>query len=215
MAEILSLAGRPALSPFRLAKLLHSLAPRIPHRIVALAATYWHFVELARPLAADERATPRAPADLRPARRAARPRARALRSWCPRPARSRRGRRRRPTSRATAGSTRSRASSAASRTGIVTTRDGARSTQRSRGAAAAHPRPHDRGGARRARGRRARCSRTSRRGRSRRCRCSREGRAALERANVALGLALRRRRDRLPRRELHARSAAIRPTSSS
>ena len=51
MAEILSLAGRPALSPFRLAKLLQGLSQaRSAHRIDALDATYWHFVELARPL---------------------------------------------------------------------------------------------------------------------------------------------------------------------
>ncbi len=58
MAEILSLAGRPALSPFRLAKLLQSLSQaRSAHRVAAIAATFRHFVEVARPLAADERAT--------------------------------------------------------------------------------------------------------------------------------------------------------------
>jgi hypothetical protein len=58
MADILSLAGRPALSPFRLAKLLQGLSAAHPgHRVARIAATYVHFVELTRPLAASERAT--------------------------------------------------------------------------------------------------------------------------------------------------------------
>ncbi|MFO1314537.1 MAG: phosphoribosylformylglycinamidine synthase [Burkholderiales bacterium] len=58
MAEFLSLAGRPALSPFRLAKLLQSLSQEhSAHRVAAVDATYRHFVEVARPLAPDERAT--------------------------------------------------------------------------------------------------------------------------------------------------------------
>ena len=58
MAELLSLAGRPALSPFRLAKLLQSLAQaHSAHRVAALGASYRHFVEIARPLTADEGAT--------------------------------------------------------------------------------------------------------------------------------------------------------------
>ena len=58
MPEILSLAGRPALSPFRLAKLLQNLSQAYSaHRITGIAATYWHFVELRRPLAAAERST--------------------------------------------------------------------------------------------------------------------------------------------------------------
>ena len=44
MAEFISLRGRAALSPFRLAKLQDSLA-----------ATFWHFVEIARALSSDER----------------------------------------------------------------------------------------------------------------------------------------------------------------
>jgi phosphoribosylformylglycinamidine synthase len=57
MADILSLAGRPALSPFRLAKLLQGLSEAHPgHRVARIGATYLHFVELARPLAPDERA---------------------------------------------------------------------------------------------------------------------------------------------------------------
>ncbi|MEP7328414.1 MAG: phosphoribosylformylglycinamidine synthase, partial [Betaproteobacteria bacterium] len=58
MSEILSLAGRSALSPFRLSKLLQGLAHVHPaHAVVHLQATYRHFVELARPLCADERRT--------------------------------------------------------------------------------------------------------------------------------------------------------------
>ena len=58
MADILSLAGGPALSPFRLAKLLQSLAEaRSAHRVAAVDAAYRHFVELTRPLTATERAT--------------------------------------------------------------------------------------------------------------------------------------------------------------
>ncbi len=58
MADILSLAGRPALSPFRVAKLFAGLsAARPTHRVAGITATYWHFVELAAPLGAGERAT--------------------------------------------------------------------------------------------------------------------------------------------------------------
>ena len=58
MAEILSLAGRPALSPFRVAKLVESLFAAHPdHRVADIAATYWHFAEIARPLDSEERRT--------------------------------------------------------------------------------------------------------------------------------------------------------------
>ena len=58
MADILSLAGRPALSPFRLAKLLQGLSEAHPgHRVERIGATYLHFVELSRPLAPAESAT--------------------------------------------------------------------------------------------------------------------------------------------------------------
>ncbi|MFO1323811.1 MAG: phosphoribosylformylglycinamidine synthase [Burkholderiales bacterium] len=58
MAEILSLAGRPALSPFRLAKLSQSLSQaHSVHRVAGIAATFWHFVEIGQPLAAAARAT--------------------------------------------------------------------------------------------------------------------------------------------------------------
>ncbi len=57
MPEILSLTGRTALSPFRIAKLQRSLAAARPqHRIHALTAVYRHFVELVRPLDAEEQA---------------------------------------------------------------------------------------------------------------------------------------------------------------
>ena len=53
MSEILSLAGRPALSKFRLAKLRQSLtAVRPAHRVGTITATFRHFVELTRPLIA-------------------------------------------------------------------------------------------------------------------------------------------------------------------
>src|SRR5215211_6767748 len=58
MADILSLAGRPALSPFRLAKLLQGLTEAHPdHRVARIGADYLHFVEVTRPLAGTERAT--------------------------------------------------------------------------------------------------------------------------------------------------------------
>jgi phosphoribosylformylglycinamidine synthase len=47
MATILQLRGRPALSAFRLQRLQHALSAHGP---VGLAAEYWHFVELKRPL---------------------------------------------------------------------------------------------------------------------------------------------------------------------
>jgi phosphoribosylformylglycinamidine synthase len=56
--ELLSLRGRAALSPFRVAKLRERLTGAAPsHRITSLAATWWHFVEVTRPLVAEERAT--------------------------------------------------------------------------------------------------------------------------------------------------------------
>jgi len=57
MADILSLRGASALSPFRVAKLLAGLsAVRPQHDIAALTAAYWHFVEVDRDLTAEERA---------------------------------------------------------------------------------------------------------------------------------------------------------------
>src|SRR5437867_6119949 len=56
MAELLSLRGRTALSPFRITKLLQSLSAAHPaHRIAGINATFWHFVELARALTESER----------------------------------------------------------------------------------------------------------------------------------------------------------------
>ena len=58
MAEILSLTGGPALSPFREAKLLESL--RVSRRapgIIGFTAHFQHFVELATPLSDGERRT--------------------------------------------------------------------------------------------------------------------------------------------------------------
>ena len=58
MSEILSLAGPPALSKFRLAKLLHGLtASRPTHRVASITAAFRHFVEVSRPLRSAERST--------------------------------------------------------------------------------------------------------------------------------------------------------------
>ncbi len=54
MVELLSLRGRNALSPFRVAKLLSNLAGT---RISGLTADFWHFVQAERSLAPPERAT--------------------------------------------------------------------------------------------------------------------------------------------------------------
>src|SRR5438874_2007107 len=55
MAELLSLRGRAALSPFRMAKLLQSLSAAQADRTVAgVTATFWHFAEITRALAEDE-----------------------------------------------------------------------------------------------------------------------------------------------------------------
>ena len=144
MAELLSLAGRPALSPFRLAKLLQSVTQALPaHRIAGIAADFLHFAEVTRPLDAPERTTlerlltygpgasTRAPAKAAPHC-----------SSCRGRGRSRRGRRRPPTSRATAASRRS----TRIERGVVyrscRSRDGARWTTRDR--AALLPLVHDR-----------------------------------------------------------------------
>ncbi len=54
MAELLSLRGRNALSPFRVTKLLSNLAGT---RISRISADFWHFVQLSRELTAAERGT--------------------------------------------------------------------------------------------------------------------------------------------------------------
>src|SRR3974390_3213074 len=56
MPQILSLRGRHALSPFRVAKLLAAFASTRPqHRILGISALYWHFVLIERDLSASER----------------------------------------------------------------------------------------------------------------------------------------------------------------
>ncbi len=56
MADLLTLAGRPALSPFRLAKLLEALqAAPATRQVERVDATFRHFVALRRPLTAAER----------------------------------------------------------------------------------------------------------------------------------------------------------------
>jgi phosphoribosylformylglycinamidine synthase len=54
MAELISLRGRNALSPFRIDKLLTSLAAT---RVSGLAADFWHFVQTTRALSTPERDT--------------------------------------------------------------------------------------------------------------------------------------------------------------
>ena len=58
MPHLLTLRGRHALSPFRVAKLLAALAASRPdHAVAGVSAVYWHFVEAERGLGADEQAT--------------------------------------------------------------------------------------------------------------------------------------------------------------
>ena len=54
MPQLLTLRGRHALSPFRVAKLHAALAAARPdHAIASIAADFWHFVEIERPLSDD------------------------------------------------------------------------------------------------------------------------------------------------------------------
>ena len=58
MPHLLTLRGRHALSPFRVAKLGAALAASRPdHAVVSVVADYWHFVEVARELTSAEQAT--------------------------------------------------------------------------------------------------------------------------------------------------------------
>ncbi len=58
MPHLLTLRGRHALSPFRVAKLLAALAVSRPgHAVAGISATYRHFVEVERPLSPAETAT--------------------------------------------------------------------------------------------------------------------------------------------------------------
>src|SRR5215470_17057678 len=54
MAEFLTLRGRNALSPFRITKLLSSLAAS---SVQGISADFWHFVQTSRELSAAERDT--------------------------------------------------------------------------------------------------------------------------------------------------------------
>jgi len=57
MPQLLTLRGRHALSPFRVAKLEAALAASRPdHRVAGVSAIWWHFVEVERNLAPAERA---------------------------------------------------------------------------------------------------------------------------------------------------------------
>ncbi|MEX0957933.1 MAG: phosphoribosylformylglycinamidine synthase [Burkholderiales bacterium] len=55
MPDLLSLRGRIALSEFRLSKLLNHLQQSVPS-VAGVSAEYWHFVAIEKPLTADERA---------------------------------------------------------------------------------------------------------------------------------------------------------------
>ena len=58
MPHLLTLRGRHALSPFRVAKLGAALAASRPdHAVVSVVADYWHFVEVERGLTSAEQAT--------------------------------------------------------------------------------------------------------------------------------------------------------------
>src|SRR3954462_13694740 len=58
MPQLLTLRGRHALSPFRVAKLNAALAAARPgNRISVVHAEYWHFVEVDRDLNSSERET--------------------------------------------------------------------------------------------------------------------------------------------------------------
>ena len=58
MPHLLTLRGRHALSPFRVAKLHAALAASRPgHAVASISADYWHFVALERALSAAERET--------------------------------------------------------------------------------------------------------------------------------------------------------------
>jgi phosphoribosylformylglycinamidine synthase len=58
MPQFLTLRGRPALSPFRVAKLQAAFAASRPgHAVASIAADYWHFVAIDRALSGAERET--------------------------------------------------------------------------------------------------------------------------------------------------------------
>ena len=58
MSHLLTLRGRHALSPFRVAKLGAALAASRPdHAVISVVADYWHFVEVARELTSAEQST--------------------------------------------------------------------------------------------------------------------------------------------------------------
>jgi phosphoribosylformylglycinamidine synthase len=54
MSQTIRLRGSVALSAFRLEKLLQSASSAVP-RVSGIRSEFWHFVEIDRPLAAEER----------------------------------------------------------------------------------------------------------------------------------------------------------------
>ena len=211
MAHLLTLRGRRALSPFRVDKLEAAFAAARPgHSLTGIAAAYWHFVELERELR--RRAWRRSIDSLRTARMTREA-----------------GDRRRSSSSSATGHdlavvvegdrdraqlrARRRAPHRAGRRLSDRTGAGALDARRPRGAPPAPARPDDRSGARFARSR-------IRPVRARRAEAADDdpahgsGRAAIERANGELGLALAP--DEIDYLEAISNArAAIRPTSSS
>jgi len=102
MPHLLTLRGRYALSPFRVAKLQAALAASRPdHAVASVSATYWHFVEVERALSPVEHATLERLLTYGSSERIDTEGGEMIVVV---PARYRRGRRRRPTSRGTAAS---------------------------------------------------------------------------------------------------------------
>ncbi len=211
MHELISLRGRNALSPFRIDKLLTTLAAT---RVSGLVADFWHFVQSRGPLERRRARDARTHPDLRTTQRRAR-----------RPRRAPSGRsktgndlavelqgdRHRAQLRARVG----RAHRARRRVPGHDARRCGAWRRRPRRAPSADPRSHDRGGVRVA-GRRgeavfAFCAAAPDAHRSRRARARRDRGRQRRAGTGAVG-----RRDRLSRRVFRARprATAIRPTSS-
>ena len=188
MSHILRLRGSVALSAFRLDKLLESASSAVP-RVSRIRAEFWHFVEAARPLEAEERARLErllaygpvsAPIEPQGELMLVVPRLGTMSPWS------------------------SKATDIARHCGLrgvrriergtaywIESADGAALTPGERAALAARvARPHDRDGPRAPAKTPTGCSGSSSPGRSPRWTCSAAGVAALERANRDMGLAL-------------------------
>ena len=148
MPHLLTLRGRHALSPFRVAKLGAALAAARPdHAVASVVADYWHFVEIERELTSAEQATLERLLTYGARDAAAADGGELFVGRAPSRDRSRRGRRRRPTSRAIAVSPRSLRIERGVGFPRGNARRGTACRGGARGAAAAAARPDDRGGA--------------------------------------------------------------------